>query len=400
MLKKLRIKIVCFTMGIVTVMLCAIFGTVYHFTSQSLEAESIRMMESMAATPFQLGRPDERSEEIRLPYFILQINARGDLLAAGGGYYDLSDEEFLEEVISAAFSTVEQTGILEEYDLRFLRVEMPQGQRIVFADTSSEQATLHSLINTSILIGLASLLIFFFISLLLAHMAVKPVEQAWNQQRQFVADASHELKTPLTVIITNTEMMKSLDYTPEQKSQFVDSIHSMSQQMRGLTEKLLDLARVDAESDNMTFTDLNFSELVSECVMLFESLYFENGLQLESKIEPDLTLNGSASHLQQVADILLDNAMKYSFPGSQVFVRLKKQGNHALLTVSNPGKEISPEDLKNIFKRFYRVDEARSMNHSYGLGLPIAEGIVKAHHGKIWAESAGGMNTFSVQLPL
>lgn len=130
-----------------------------------------------------------------------------------------------------------------------------------------------------------------------------------------------------------------------------------------------------------------------------EPLYFEKGLELDCKIEDGIHLKGSESHLRQVMDILLDNAMKYSASRGTVGVSLKKQGSHCLLSVTNPGEQISPEDLKNIFKRFYRIDKARSMDHSYGLGLSIAEEIVSTHHGKIWAESADGLNIFHVLLP-
>ena len=128
-------------------------------------------------------------------------------------------------------------------------------------------------------------------------------------------------------------------------------------------------------------------------------MYFESGRMLESKIEPGLLLKGSAGHLSQVTDILLDNAMKYSYGGSTVRLTLHRQGRHALLCVDSPGDPISPEDLRKIFQRFYTVDKARTGN-SYGLGLCIAKGIVEEHGGKIWAESAVGHNKFFIKLPL
>lgn len=400
MLKRLRIKFVCFTMAIVTVMLCVIFGTVYYFTSKSLEAESIQMMQTIAANPFQLGRPNEVQEEVRLPYFILQtVGQYGELIAMESGYYDLSDEELLKEIWTVSFSSDEQTGILKEYNLRFYRTAASQTQRIIFADISSELATLDHLVKTCISIGTLSLLVFFGISLLLAHLAVKPIERAWTQQRQFVADASHELKTPLTVIMTNAELLQSSGYDEASRAQFSSSILTMSRQMRGLVESLLELARVDNGTAKMTLTALDFSGLVSDAVLPFEPLYFEKGLGLDCQIEEGIKLKGSESHLRQVMDILLDNAMKYSSPMGTVRIGLKRQGSHCLLSVSNPGEQISQEDLKNIFKRFYRIDKARSMNQSYGLGLSIAEEIVSAHRGRIWAESAAGLNTFYVLLP-
>lgn len=398
MLKRLRIKFVCINMLIVTAMLCVIFGTVLHFTRQNLELESLRMMQSIAAGPFRPGRPDQRPEEIRLPYFTLEIGQGGKLLAAGGGYYDLSDEEFLHKIIGAAFQSREQTGVLAEYNLRYQRVITPAGQRIIFADMSSEQSTLNNLVKTCAIIGSASFLAFFLISLFLAYWAVKPVEQAWEQQRQFVADASHELKTPLTVILTNAELLQSREYDEASRGQFAGSILSMARQMRGLVESLLELARVDNGTIKTAITRVDWSKTVADAVLPFEPLFFESGLEIQSDIEPGITLKGSEARLRQVAEILLDNAMKYASPSSAVQVTLKRRGPRCLLSVSNSGESISQEDLRNIFKRFYRADKVRSMNHSYGLGLAIAESIVHEHRGRIWAESKEGRNTFFVEL--
>ena len=179
-----------------------------------------------------------------------------------------------------------------------------------------------------------------------------------------------------------------------------DNILTMSRQMRGLVEDLLELARVDDGIARTVWTRVDLSRLVSDAVLTFEPVCFEAGLTLETDIQPDITVRGSESHLRQVAEILLDNARKYADPGGTVTVTLTRQGRrHCLLSVADPGEAISPEDLKNIFKRFYRADKARAMDHSYGLGLSIADSIVTDHHGKIWAESAGGINTFFVSLP-
>ena len=149
----------------------------------------------------------------------------------------------------------------------------------------------------------------------------------------------------------------------------------------------------------MVFSLLDLSQLTADSLLPFEPVFFEKDLLLESNLESGLFVKGSEEHLHQVVDILLDNAAKYSAPGGTVRVALKRQGSGCLLSVSNPGEEIGKEDLKNIFKRFYRIDKARAMNHSYGLGLAIADSVVKEHGGKIWAESEKGVNTFFVQLP-
>ncbi|MBP3588596.1 MAG: HAMP domain-containing histidine kinase [Clostridia bacterium] len=400
MLKKLRVKFVCINMLIVTAMLCAMFAMLFSFTKSNLEAESIQMMEDIANDPFHLGRPDERPNGVRLPYFTLQIGLRGTLIATGGGYYDLSDEAFLQKVMVAALEQQQQTGVLEEYSLRYYRAMTPTSHLLVFADTTSEQATLVSMMQTFAVIGVLSFLVFLAVSLLLARWAVKPVDRAWTQQKQFVADASHELKTPLTVIMTNAELLQTPELEEADRSQLSGNILAMSHQMRRLVEGLLELARVDNGSVKTAYTGLDLSALVEDALLPFEPLYFEKGMELEAHLAPGLQVCGSESHLRQVVEILLDNAMKYAWPESRVQVYLLRQGKDCLLSVANPGPPLSPEDQKNIFKRFYRVDKARTMSGSYGLGLPIAEGIVKAHSGQIWAESGNGLNVFHVLLPL
>ena len=399
MLKRLRLKFVCIMMTIVTIMICVILGLILNFTRNNLENQSIQMMQAIATEPFHMGRPDEPPEGVRLPFFSLHVGAKGEVIATGGGYYDLSDQDFLSELIELSNASKKDSGVISEYNLRYLRTSAPKGQRLIFSDISSEINTMKSLVHTCIIIGILSFLAFLGISLLLARWAVKPVENAWNQQRQFVADASHELKTPLTVITTNAELLQDPFCDEVARSTFAQNILAVSKQMRGLTESLLDLARVDNGTNNMGFADTNLSQVVTGASLPFEAVFFEKGLAFTPEIEPGICVRGSESHIRQVVDILLDNAQKYSYADTEVKLNLRRIGRAScLLTVTNVGDTIAPEDLKNIFKRFYRVDSARSMNQSYGLGLSIAQSIIQTHKGKIWAESKDGVNTFSVQL--
>lgn len=400
MLKQLRLKFVGFNMLIVTMMLLVIFGMLIGFTKSSLEADSVRMMQSVAESAYQPGIPSQPTEDVRLPYFTIQLGARGEIIATSGGYYDLSDQAFLLRVMEAALRTSEQSGVLEEYNLRFYRRVSLTGECIVFADMTSEQATISNLIRTCVFLGLVGFLAFFAISLFLARWAVKPVAQAWEQQKQFVADASHELKTPLTVIMTNTELMQDPACDEDSRQRSTENIHAMCRQMRGLVEGLLELARADNGTARMQFEVLNWSQLVEEELLPFEPLLFEANLLLESHIMPSLPVFGSSQHLRQILNILLDNAQKYSQPGGTVYVSLVRQGGHGLLTVSTPGKALTPEECKQIFKRFFRVDQVRHMSGSYGLGLSIAENVVRSHKGRIWAEGREDRNFFYVQLPL
>ena len=397
MLKKLRVRFVCINMVIVLVMLSIILGAVLHTTRNNLVRQSENMMRSVADDPLQLNWPGGSSS--RLPYFTVRLTPGGDVRVTGNSYYDIEDAELLTALLTTALSSEEDMGQIPEYNLRFCRTVRGGAQYVIFADVSSEKATMRGLWKNSLLVGAGALGVFLVISILLARWAVKPVDAAWKQQQQFVSDASHELKTPLTVILTNAELLQDPSYNEEERSRFADNILTMSHQMRGLVEGLLDLARVDNGAVRTSFTDVDLSALTENALLPFEPVFFEKGLELKSDIEKGVSCKGSQRHLRQVAEILLDNAQKYSDPGT-VEVRLEKRGHgHALLSVVSPGEPLSPEECKNIFKRFYRADKARSMDHSYGLGLAIAESIVMEHGGKIWCEGGERKNTFFVQLP-
>ena len=401
MIKKLRTKFILVIMAIVMVLLVVILGVVIHFTGQNMEMQSISMMRTIADRPFQqgsLGKPS--NDEVRLPFFTVQISSRGDLIAASGGYFDLTDREYIQEIVNAALLSDRESGELDAHDLRYLKSASPMGFTIVFSDTTTESTTLKHMVYSCLAVFLVATLVFLGISILLSRWVIRPVETAWNQQRQFVSDASHELKTPLAVILANAELIQSEDTPAEEKKKFSETILSTTYQMRSLVENLLEMARVDNGTVKMNCTTVDFSELVSDAVLSFQLLYEEKGMGLRCAAADGIQLQGSEQHLYQVMDVLLDNALKYSITGGMVSVDLTQNGRICTLSVASPGEPISKEDLKNIFKRFYRADKARAMNGSYGLGLSIAESIVEAHKGKIWAESQNGYNTFFVQLPI
>ena len=401
MIRKLRIKFICVIMAIVMVLLGGILGVVFHFTQQSLEVQSISMMRAVASIPFEKGSPGKPPMEgNRPPAFVVQIGAQGEIIVVeDGGTFVLSDQDYLRQVIEHALASDREYGDLKEDGLRYLKARNPMGLTIVFTDTAAENATMTRLIYNSFLIFSAAMLVFLGITILLSHWVIKPVEIAWDQQRQFVADASHELKTPLSIIMTNAELMQNEDTREDDRRKFSQNILSVTYQMRSLVENMLEMARVDSDTVKAKFTALDFSQLVSDSVLSFQLLYAEKGLGLVSSVSERITIHGSEQHLYQVMDVLLDNALKYSTPGGMVSVSLTSNGRSCMLSVASPGDPISKEDLKNIFKRFYRTDKARTMNGSYGLGLSIAESIVTAHKGTIWAESSNGWNTFYIQMP-
>ena len=400
MLKKLRTRFVFVTMTIITVMLLAIFGLILHFTAKNLEMQSIQMLQSISTEPIRPGDREHTPPGVHLPYFTLELGPDEKILTAGEDHFDLSDARVTRKLLFAAMDAPSDRGVLREYSLRFLRLDTPVGHRYAFADITAEEDTLRELFRSCLFVFFLSFFLFLALLIKIARWATLPTELSWKRQRQFVADASHELKTPLTVIMTNAELLQDPHYNEENRSQFINSILTMSRQMRGLVESLLDLAKLDNSSIQPLFSSLDLSQLILDAVLPFEALFFETGKTLECDVESGIRIRGSDTHLRQVVDILLDNALKYSTPDTAVELRLRRKGSHCTLTVASRGDTISKEDLVNIFKRFYRMDKTRSIGHSYGLGLSIAFWIVSEHRGKIWAESTEGINTFFVQLPL
>lgn len=400
MISHLRRKLIWITMALMMAMLLVIFGLVYHFTRADLEDGTVRALRAAAEQQLRPGVPGSLEPESAVPCFTLEMGPHGDLIAVGSESFDLTDGQMLARIYLQAQAGGGQTGILEDYSLRFYRADSPMGQRYAFTDISAQRQTLTRLLKNFAVIGLVSFFGFLGISILLAHWAVGPVEQAWKQQRQFVADASHELKTPLTVILTNAELLQSPEYGEADKGRFAESVLTMSRQMRALVENLLELARADNGQVAAECCHLDYSRLVEESVLPFEPVYFEQGLVLDARIQPGLHATGSDRYLRQVVEILLDNGRKYALPGSTVELSLVRQSRgRSLLSVSSRGQTLTQQQCSDIFKRFYRVDSARSRDGSFGLGLAIAQRIVSEHRGRIWAQGRDGVNTFFVSLP-
>ena len=397
MLKKLRVKFIIINMSIVTVMLLIIFGFLYFSTGRKLEEDCERTLDRIATNPMHSMYPNTENNEVQLPYFNILIDPFGRIIDVGGDSFDLSNEDLLYTIINTIDSGSDEE--LNDYNLRYTYAESIMGRNYVFVDITSEKATLRNLVKNFAIIGSGAFLVFLLISIFLARLTVKPVEQAWKQQKQFIADASHELKTPLTVIMTDADLLNATLCSEEERTQLAGRITSMSDQMRGLVESMLTLARIDAGTVKQSKENVSLSEIVGNSAMLFEPVFFEKGMPFSFEIAPNIIINGIAVQLRQLVEILLDNAGKYARQGGNVVLRLQKtQHKKILLTVSNEGEPINPEDMKNLFKRFYRAEKARSMNHSYGLGLAIASSIVEEHHGRIWAESKNGYNSFFVEI--
>lgn len=238
------------------------------------------------------------------------------------------------------------------------------------------------------------------ISYFLAKWALRPAENAWNRQQQFVADASHELKTPLTVILANLRILLSHkeDSIASQEC-WIKNTQSEAESMKNLVEELLFLARSDANLASVPKSAQNLSDLTWNTLLLFEPVAYEQGVTISENIMPDLMVFADSEQIRRLLTILLDNACKYAEGEKHVTLNLSCQRDTIFLTVKNTGKQIPADELPLLFERFYRSDKSRTKS-GYGLGLSIAQAIAQAHHGKISVESTKETTSFTVTLPL
>lgn len=264
------------------------------------------------------------------------------------------------------------------------------GNRLVIVDNFFVQNNLNEVLKNSFIFFIILELIFALIAKLISHWISEPVEEAFNRQRDFIADASHELKTPLSVITASAE---ALEKNPKEKK-WLTNIKNESKRMNNLIIELLDLAKLENSSIELSLT--NLSKVIELSVLTFEVRAYEKNIKLEYNIDKDIMMKINENGIKQVMEILLDNAIKHSKDKGKVEVNLKED-NNIILTVSNLGDEIPKGEEEKIFERFYRIDKSRNRNDNrYGLGLAIAKNIVTLHNGTIKAYSKNGKTTFQI----
>ena len=397
MIRKLRWKVVGIMMLVVTAVFLAVFAGAYSSTRSSLQQNTQQQLQQAlqygAQASFRPGADGGSS----LPCFVAEVYPNGTIHAVGSSYYRM-DDTVLRSIVQLCMSRNENSGVLKDYQLRYLRQNSPMGLRIAFTDSSLEQKTLHSLMRVYLLIGLAAIGVLFACSWFLSGLVTKPVEKAWQEQQRFLSDASHELKTPLTVILSSADLLAE-QTNDERSAVYVDNIRSESQRMRALVEDMLTLSRAES-GKQPPFSAVDLSDLAMDTALRFEPVAYEAGRTLLYDIQEGITVQGDAERLRQLLGILLDNAIKYAPAGSEIHLTLRRAEKVAVLTVENGGEPIPAQHLPHIFERFYRADSSRRAHGSFGLGLPIAQSVAHSHGGEIRCRSDARSTRFTVTLPL
>lgn len=307
-----------------------------------------------------------------------------------------------EKLVQAVQEKGDTEGTLSDYNLAYSVRQTPEGIKIAFVDRSYETSNVKNLVLLCLLGFIIAWLIFLFIVWRLSKWVLRPIEVAWKQQRQFIADASHELKTPLTVILANLRILKNHQNEPiAEQMRWIESSDQEALRMKKLVSDLLLLARNDASEDQpLPQETVDLSDLVTGRLLSFESVALDSGLFIHEKIQPGLALAGDRAQLEELLQILLDNACKYAPPESSIAVTLVQEDKQLHLSVHNKGAALSQDELDHLFERFYRVDASRArQTGGVGLGLAIAASICQRHGGHIRAANEGDGITFHVTLP-
>lgn len=318
-------------------------------------------------------------------YFTVTVDENGEVTDCDLDRIAAVDEETAEEYTQTAQQKNKTTGFQGIY--RYRVTETEDGAKYVFLDCRREISNFRTVLVTTISVSLLGLAAVFVLVVIFSRMVFRPVEESIQKQKRFITDASHELKTPLTIIDANTEVMEM----ESGESQWTKSTRKQIQRLSGLVQQLVTLSRLDEEKGLEEKCEFNLSEAVSECVQPYESLAQTREKNLTLNIEENLTYTGDERSIRQLAGILMDNAVKYSSENGNITLTLKKKGKKIFLEVYNDADDLPQGKLDVLFERFYRLDSSRnSGTGGSGIGLSVAKAIVQAHKGKITAENKNG----------
>ena len=323
------------------------------------------------------GKPLDNNPSFQLStFYSVAIGSDGQVLAV-----DISDREVIDaETLEAYAKDILNKGKTHgtKGSLVYL-VEAKNGYMLVaFMDNTVIRESMSTLFRYTLVFGSVALAAFFFLAMYLARKIVDPLEQSYLKQKRFISDAGHEMKTPVSVVSANAEILQR----QIGDNQWLANIQYENERMGNLVGQLLELARTESVKPQMEYLDL--SRLVAGGALPFESIAFDNGLALNLQIADGVTVRGNGTQLGQLVSILVDNAIEHSQKGNEIIVSLSQSKNTAVLSVINTGDPIPQDKIEQLFERFYRADEVRnSEDKHYGLGLAIAKAIVEAHKGEI-----------------
>lgn len=408
MIRKLRIKFIALSMFSLFLVLLLIMGTVNLLNYRDILAtadETLSLLsENNGRFPQADGKPRQgdalrpRDMSPELPYesryFSVLLKENGQTVSVDTGKIAAIDSHTAISYAQQIYQSGKTKGFVNNY--RYLCVKEANGTRIIFLDCGRNLTTFHSFLWASCAISLFGLLAVFLLMLLFSGRIIKPVSVSYEKQKQFITDAGHELKTPISIIDADTEVL-GMELG---ENEWLQDIRRQTERLATLTGDLISLSRMEEQAPLQMLT-FPFSDMVEETAHSFLARAKQQNKSLALSVEPMLSVCGDEKALTQLVTILLDNALKYSDDSGHITLSLSHSGKLVRLTVENSSAPIDAAQLSQLFDRFYRGDRSRSsQTGGYGLGLSIARAIVQAHKGKIAASSPDGHSVLiTVTLP-
>ena len=402
MIKKLRVKLIIASMFSLFIVLFIIISSIsilnyYKVASDADEILTI-LAENNGAFPIdnskhykddfltdeppKKGRPFSPELPYESRYFSLTLDSEGNVISTNTGKIAAVDTSAAIEYGLTVWKSGRRHGFISNY--RYIVYNSDTQVQIIFLDCTKSLDTFRTFVLTGIIVSVVGLLAVLFLMIVLSGRIVKPFIKNHEKQKRFITDAGHELKTPLTIIDADAEVLE-MDIG---ENEWLSDIKNQTRRLTDLTNNLILLSRMEEEQPQTQMIDFALSDLVEEILESFQALAKSQGKALASSIEPMLTMHGDEKAISQLVTILLDNAIKYSQPKSEIFLTLQRQRSQIKISVFNTAKFISKSNLEHLFDRFYRTDQSRnSKTGGYGLGLSIAAAIVGAHKGKIIAST-------------
>jgi len=396
MFDKLKQRLIMINMTLLTTVFIAIFGVIFAITNNNINRE-INM--NLMALIDDSKRPLPHTVNI-----IVELSNDGTIKKVFKSYEAITNNDTLQTTVDKILKSNKESGKVDisNSNYSYLKANSPFGTKIAFMERSQYDNMLFQLFKTLILIGFISLIILLLISIYLTNKSIIPIKETFEKQKQFIADASHELKTPLAIIKTNTSLILSHpDSTIKSQSKWINYINSQTDRMSELISEMLSLAKMDTAENQLPLSPINVSKVIESMILMFDAVIYENNIELETNISKNLFINGDKESLKKLFSIIMDNAIKYTDKNGNITVSLFPEKNKVKMIIRNTGEGIAPENLERIFERFYRVDSSRDRETGgYGLGLSIASSIVKQHKGKIYAKSkVGEFTSFIIEIP-
>ena len=317
-------------------------------------------------------------------YFSVTLSDSGDVLKSDLKNVVTVNEQTAVEMAKAAAAKNRKTGFSGDY--RYLGISEDTETRWIFLNREPELSTFRAFLWTSVGISAAGFLMVFLLLMLLSARIVRPIALSYEKQKQFITDAGHELKTPITIIRADADVLE--EDLPE--SEWIADIRSQTDRLSSLTNDLVYLSRMEEESAKPQMLEFPLSDVVSDTAQPYRAVALTQSKTFTTDIQPMLSLHGDEKSIRKLISILLDNAMKYSPEGGTISLSLKKTGRQLLLSVTNTAAHMEKGSQDRLFDRFYRADASRSSETGgFGLGLAIARAVVESHKGKIHAFSDG-----------